>query len=101
MRDDHLTLERFDDYFLDTRGWADTIIVRPIPDDAARSAALRAGDVDIIESNNPVEIASFRGDDEFRLHEEPIGAQGLLFSVDHIPDIRVRQAVAMAVDGSS
>ena len=98
VRDDHLTLERVPDFFMDNRGWADTIIVRPIPDDAARSAALRAGDLDIIETWNPVEIASFRGDDNFQLHEEANGAAGLLFSVAHIPEIRVRQAVAMAVD---
>jgi peptide/nickel transport system substrate-binding protein len=98
VRDDHLTLERFDGFFMDNRGWVDTIEIRPIPDDAARSAALRAGDLDIIETWNPVEIASFRGDEDFQLHEEPNGAQGLLFSVDHIPDLRVRQAVAMAID---
>jgi peptide/nickel transport system substrate-binding protein len=98
VRDDHLTLERVEDFFMDNRGWADTIIFHPIPDDAARSAALRAGDLDIIEQWNPVEIASFRDDADFRLHEEPNGAAGLLFSVEHIPDIRVRNAVAMAVD---
>ena len=98
VRDDHLTLDARPDFFMDNRGWADTIIVRPIPDDAARSAALRAGDLDIIETWNPVEIASFRGDDNFQLHEEANGAAGLLFSVAHIPEIRVRQAVAMAVD---
>jgi peptide/nickel transport system substrate-binding protein len=98
VRDDHLTLERVEGFFMDNRGWADTIIIRPIPDDAARSAALRAGDLDIIETWNPVEIASFRGDDNFQLHEEANGAAGLLFSVAHIPEIRVRQAVAMAID---
>jgi peptide/nickel transport system substrate-binding protein len=98
VRDDHLTLERNPDFFMPDRGWADTITFRPIPDDAARSAALRAGDLDIITQGNPVEIASFREDDAFRLHEEPNGAQGILFSVTNIPDVRVRQAVAMAVD---
>ena len=98
VRDDHLTLERVEGFFMDNRGWVDTITFRPIPDDAARSAALRAGDLDIIETSNPVEIASFRGDDNFRLHEEANGAAGLLFSVTHIPELRVRQAVAMAID---
>ena len=42
---------------------------------------------------NPVEIASFRGDDELPAprgsHSAP---PGVLFSVEHIPDVRVRQA---------
>jgi peptide/nickel transport system substrate-binding protein len=98
VRDDHLTLERMPDFFMDNRGWADTIIFRPIPDDAARSAALRAGDVDVIATSNPAEIASFRDDDNFRLHAFPFGASGVLFSVKNIPDIRVRKAIAMAID---
>jgi peptide/nickel transport system substrate-binding protein len=98
VRDDHLTLEKVDDFFMDNRGWADTIIFRPIPDDAARSAALRAGDVDVITTANPAEIASFREDDSFRLHEFPFGAAGVLFSVTNLPDERVRQAIAMAID---
>jgi peptide/nickel transport system substrate-binding protein len=101
VRDDHLTLERVPDFFMDNRGWADTIIFRPIPDDAARSAALRAGDVDVIATGNPAEIASFRDDDNFRLHEIPFGAAGVLFSVKNLPDIRVRQAIAMAIDKQS
>jgi peptide/nickel transport system substrate-binding protein len=99
VRDDHLTLEKFDGYFMnDTRGWADRIIFKPIPDDAARAAALKAGDVDAIQTSNPADILSFRDDSNFRLHEEPNGATGVLFSVTAIPDIRVRQAIAMAID---
>jgi peptide/nickel transport system substrate-binding protein len=98
VRDDHLTLEKVPDFFMDNRGWADRIIFRPIPDDAARSAALRAGDLDVITTANPAEIASFRDDESFRLHEFPFGAAGVLFSVKNIPDIRVRQAIAMAID---
>jgi peptide/nickel transport system substrate-binding protein len=99
VRDDHLTLERFDGYFMkDTRGWADRIIFKPIPDDAARAAALKAGDVDVIETSNPADILSFRGDSKFQLHEEPNGASGVLFNVKEIPDIRIRKAIAMAID---
>lgn len=99
VRDDHLTLERFDGYFMkDTRGWADRIIFKPIPDDAARSAALRAGDVDVIATSNPSDIVAFRGDSKFRVHEVPNGASGVLFNVQSVPDVRVRKAVAMAMD---
>jgi peptide/nickel transport system substrate-binding protein len=98
VRDDHLTLERVDDFFMDNRGWADTIIFRPIPDDAARSAALRAGDLDVMTMANPTEIASYREDDNFNLYEFSFGAAGVLFNVERLPDIRVREAIAMAID---
>ncbi len=98
VRDDHLTLERVEDFFMDTRGWADQIIFRPIPDDAGRAAALRAGDVDVITTANPADIASFREDGAFNLYESAFGASGILFNVERVPDIRVREAVAMAID---
>jgi len=98
VRDDHLTLEKNEDFIFDDRGWADTIIFRPLPDDAARAAALRAGDVDAIVTTNTADIASFRDEAGFELHEVPFGASGMLFNIEAVPDTRVRQAVAMAVD---
>ena len=99
VRDDHLTLVRFPDYyFSDLRGYADTIIFRPIPDDAARAAALEAGDVDVIATTNPGDIQAFKEKDDFTVFERSFGAAGLLFNVEKIPDIRIRQAAAMALD---
>ena len=99
VRDDHLTLEKVDDFFMDNRGWADTIIFRPIPDDAARSAALRAGDVDVITTANPAEIASFR---ERRRASSSTSSRSVRRACCSawrtIPDMRVRQAIAMAID---
>lgn len=98
VRDDHITLEKFPDFWNPDRGFADTIIFRPIPDDAARVAALQAGDVDVISTGNPGDIKAFNEDGEYTVYERPNGADGLLFSVTNVPDIRIRQAVAMAVD---
>lgn len=51
-RDDQIVFEAFDDYFLG-RPEIDRVIFRPIPDEAARLAALRAGEVDIVTPLSP------------------------------------------------
>ncbi|MCG6901917.1 MAG: ABC transporter substrate-binding protein [Rhodobacter sp.] len=59
--DDHVTIERFDDYTADTRSegidgfggkktaWLDRVIFRIIPEPGAQVAALEAGEVQILE----------------------------------------------------
>ncbi|HSJ70937.1 MAG TPA: ABC transporter substrate-binding protein [Acidimicrobiia bacterium] len=98
VRDSHQVWEKFDDYAFDNRGWADRIEFRIIPDDAARAAALRAGDIDIAVTLSPSTIVSFRDDPAYTTHELDYGATGILFQVEEIPDLRIRQAVAMAID---
>lgn len=98
VRDSHQVWQKFEDYAFDNRAWADEITFRILPDDAARAAALRAGDIDIAVTLSPSTIVSFRDDPDFTVHELDYGATGILFQVDAVPDIRVRQAVAMAID---
>ena len=98
VRDSHIVLEKFEDYAFDDRGWADTITFRVLPDDAARAAALEAGDLDVAVTLNPATILSFRDKDGFTVHELDYGSTGILFQVEAVPDLRVRQAVAMAID---
>lgn len=98
VRDSHQVWEKFEDYAFDNRGWPDTVEFRILPDDAARAAALRAGDIDIAVTLSPSTIVAFRDDPEFTTHELDYGATGILFQVEAIPDVRVRQAVAMAID---
>jgi peptide/nickel transport system substrate-binding protein len=98
VRDDHLTVERFEDFFRDDTAWADRIVFRPILDNQARSAALLAGDLDVMVTQAPSEIQAFRENDAFVMHEIPFGATGVYFNVEQIDDLRVRQAVAHAID---
>jgi peptide/nickel transport system substrate-binding protein len=98
VRDSHQVWEKWDDYAFDNRGWADQIVFRIIPDDAARAAALQAGDIDIAVTLSPSTLVTFRDDPNVTVHELDYGATGILFQVEAVPDLRVRQAVAMAVD---
>lgn len=98
VRDSHQVYEKFDGYIFDNRAWPDRVEFRIIPDDAARAAALRAGDIDIAVTLSPSTIVSFRDDPDYTTHELDYGATGILFQVGEVPDVRVRQAVAMAID---
>lgn len=98
VRDSHQVYEKFEDYAFDNRGWADQIVFRILPDDAARAAALQAGDIDIAVTLSPATLVTFRDDPNVTVHELDYGATGVLFQVEEVPDVRVRQAVAMAID---
>jgi peptide/nickel transport system substrate-binding protein len=98
--DDHVTLKRWNGYFRKDQPYADTVIIRPIPDEAARAAAIRAGDIDIMFTQNPTDIKNFRTNKSVRLTEIPYGTTGLYLNITKPPtdDIRVRQAIAYALN---
>src|SRR5699024_4121098 len=49
-------LKRFKEYYLPTRPFVDQLILRPIPDDTARTTALRTGEVDMISKISPKDL---------------------------------------------
>jgi peptide/nickel transport system substrate-binding protein len=98
VRDSHQVYEKFEDYAFDNRGWADQIVFRVLPDDAARAAALQAGDIDIAVTLSPATLVTFQDDPNVTVHQLDYGATGVLFQVEQVPDVRVREAIAMAID---
>jgi peptide/nickel transport system substrate-binding protein len=99
VRDDHLTVVRNENYWRDDVAFLDEIEFRPIIDDAVRKAALEAGDVDAIVVGSG-DIDDFREQDEFRLVERSAGVAAIMFNMTKAPfdDLRVRQALSMAID---
>ncbi len=100
VKDDHLTLEAFPDYW----GGAPkvkTVVYRFIPEAATRVAELQAGRVDIAQGV-PISLASvINGDPNLKLM--PVGSPtvtSLRFNVCKKPtdDVRVRKAIVYAVD---
>src|SRR6476646_10772634 len=64
---DHITLERFVDYWDKDRIHVDRITYRPIPDSTVRLANLRAGALDIIERVLATDIPAVRSDPKLKL----------------------------------
>jgi peptide/nickel transport system substrate-binding protein len=100
VKDDHITLERRDDY------WGplpeiETIIFRPIPDAQTRLAELLAGNADIVLNISPDDMERVEAAEGVRMATVDGGREIFLgIRCDQAPfsDVRVRQALNYAVN---
>lgn len=110
-----MVLERFDDFWGDAPHWA-TVTRKEIPDDAARVAALRSGQVDMINyvpasdylalQNNDA-LETFMSDSVYILNiapsvkdeePQPIKVNGVEVDGNPLQDLRVRTALDLAIN---
>ncbi len=107
-RHDITEMARFENYFeTDAEGnslpYLDGIIGRPKKEDRVRLTALRAGEVDLIDTMAYADAGDFAQQyaGRFQTWDVPtLGTSFLLFNLDHGPfaDKRLRQAAAHAID---
>ncbi len=114
---DRIELERNDGYFGEKPAYQ-RVTYRMITNDAARTAALLAGDVDVIDQVPTADLSRLRRDNRLGLYETT-GLRLIFLWVDHsredatlfvtdnegrpiarnpLKDLRVRQALSMAID---
>lgn len=102
-KDRHLILEKYDAYAEPNTPILDRVIYRPIPDETARTIALRNGEVDIILDVAAKDVALLEAVPGIRVTSVP-GTfweyLGLNCTRAPLSDPRVRQAIAWAVDRS-
>ncbi len=94
-------LEKNPDYFIPGQPLLDEVIYQPIPDDTARSTAVRTGTVDFIEYAPPKDLELLRGDGNIVITGEGNNnVRFLAFNTTLKPfdNPKVRQAIAWAVD---
>ena len=106
MRGDHVIYERNADYWDSPRPYLDQLVVKFIPDAAARSAALESGEVDL-GYRTPVAYSDLdrlraAGKLEFETkgYEYNNNVNGLEFNLDtpYLAKLPVRQAIAHAIN---
>jgi peptide/nickel transport system substrate-binding protein len=98
---DRIVLERNPDYWDKGRPYLDEVVVRPMPDNTARFASLEAGETDIIWTDRAEDILKAKQNPALAVHEYAgSGAQVYAFNTKVAPfdDVRVRQALRMALD---
>ena len=102
---EHVILERFDDFFIDGRPYLDRIVMRIITDPAARAIAYENGELHMGAFESlPRIINRLKGVDGLTVTPDGYGAIGpldwLAMNTQRGPlqDVRVRQAIAYAVD---
>ena len=100
-RGQQMRLEAFEDYFLADTPVLREVIFRPIPDATSANTALRNGEIDVILDLNPREINRLDSVPGIVVRSVP-GTfweyLGLNTRIEPLDDVRVRRAIAHAVD---
>jgi peptide/nickel transport system substrate-binding protein len=102
-RNDKLTLKKYDDYWGD-KSKIDTLIVRPIADNAARLQALQTGEIQGYDLVEPQDIATIEGDSNLQIIDRPafnVAYVGFNIAKKPTDDIKVREAIAYGLDRQS
>jgi 4-phytase/acid phosphatase/peptide/nickel transport system substrate-binding protein len=100
---DRMILEKNPDYWDKSKIYVDRIILKPLPDAQSRFASLQSGEADIVwdDEFDPDNIQKAQKDPKLTVHTYVgSGAQVYAFNTKAAPfdDVRVRQALVMAID---
>src|SRR5947199_9795961 len=104
---DHITLDRFGDYWDKDRIHIDRVTYRSMPDSTVRLANLRSGALDIIERVLATDIPAVRGDPKLKLVVGPsLMYTGLTINLANTDkaknplaqNAKVRQALELSID---
>src|SRR5262249_33142814 len=104
--DQQVVMVRNNDYFKPGLPYLDRLVFRVMPDANAQTLALLAGEIDYLPLVNRADVERLRSRADLTLAQTAFGTGGgncintLSFNLDRKPlaDLRVRQAVAMAID---
>ena len=101
VTDDHISFERFEDYWDESLPYLDGIRYRPIPDASVALTELRTGNVDFLFSVDPKDIEGIKSTDNLTYLEGPgVGYQGLWINTVSGPlaNKALRESVSLAID---
>jgi peptide/nickel transport system substrate-binding protein len=109
VKEDHMTMEAFEDYYAGPAK-IKRVTFKPITNPATRTAALLTGEVDAIQDLAVRDVARVEADPRFKVITRP-SLLNLVLALDYrdvsptidlpvnpMKDLRVRQAIAYAID---
>ena len=99
-RNDRLTLVRNDDYWGE-KAKIDTLILRPIADNAARLQALQTGEIQGYDLVEPQDVETIKADENLQILDRPafnVAYVGFNISKPPLDNPEVRKAVAYGLD---
>jgi ABC-type transport system substrate-binding protein len=99
-RGDKLVAERNPAYWRKGLPYLDRIVFRPLPDEQTRLQSLRAGDIDLMQTINPLQADQARAAGLQAKINVGLGSQMVPLDTSREPlsDVRVRRALALAVN---
>jgi peptide/nickel transport system substrate-binding protein len=100
---DRVVVERNTDYWNKGHPHLDRVVLRPLPDQQSRFSSLLAGDADLVwdDESDSDNLLRAKNDPSLKVHTYVgSGAQVAAFNTKAAPfeDVRVRQALVMAID---
>jgi peptide/nickel transport system substrate-binding protein len=101
VQDDHVTLEKWDKYFKPDKPVLDEIIFKAVGDDSVRLTGLQTGELQWIQRVSPQRVAELKKVPDLAVTEgRPYNPEMVMLNCTKPPfnDVRVRQAVAWALD---
>jgi peptide/nickel transport system substrate-binding protein len=101
VQDDHVTLEKWDQYFKPDKPHLDEIVFKAISDDSVRLTGLQTGELQWIQRVPPQRVPELSKGGEIAVTPaRPYNPEMLMFNCTKPPfnDVRVRQAVGWALD---
>lgn len=99
-KNDSMVFERFDDFWGEKTAYK-TLVLRVIPEATNRTIELESGGVDIAYEVSPQDVARVEENENLTLYRRPdysIQYLGMNITEEPLNDIRVRQAIALALD---
>ncbi len=99
--DQHWIMTRHEGYWQEGKPLADELVWQIIPDESARLAALRTGDIQITSFDNPLMLDLAQADANIAVQEQlTTNSYLMLANAAHpeLADERVRQAISLALD---
>jgi peptide/nickel transport system substrate-binding protein len=99
--DQHWIMARHDGYWQEGAPLADELVWQIMPDESARLAALRAGDLQITSFDNPLNLNLAQTDENISVLEQlTTNSYLMLANAAHpqLADKQVRQAISLALD---
>ena len=100
VKDDHITLERWDKYFVPGKPYLDKIIFKAIADDTVRLTGLQTGEFDWIEQVPLHRVDELKGDTRIKANPNGFYFPDILYlnaSKAPFDKLAVRQAMQLAV----
>jgi peptide/nickel transport system substrate-binding protein len=101
VRDDHMTLAANPDWTTTEGPYLETITLRPVGDEDQRVETFLQGDADLMYTATPSSVERATGEEGIAYESVLVNSgQTILFNLEQAPmdDIRVRQAIALAID---
>lgn len=99
-KDEYIQLTRYDDYW-DEPAHLETVTFKVVPEDLTRIAELETGEAHISDPLSPSDVARIEETEGLSVYrQDSVNLSYIGFNVEKEPfhDVRVRQAVSMAID---